>query len=193
MKTTFKIYILAFAVFIGSATLISCTKNENNQQHSTENELITRVEVWLVCTDSAFHDSIFCRWDDPDGLGGNNPILPDTLNLKPNKNYTGLVKFGFEQNGVFQYINQTIENESENHLLCYEISSMTMPPNVALSIKRTDKDKNGLELGLTSYWETFRNDQGGIQIRLKHQPGIKNGSCDVGETDVEVNFPYVIQ
>lgn len=180
-----------FAIFL--SIMVSGCDPHKDETNKLESELITRVEVWLVCTDSAFHDSIMCRWDDPDGLGGNNPSLPDTMRLKSNKSYMGLVKFGFEQNGVFQYINQTIENESENHLLCYEINSMTMPPDIGLSIKRTDKDKNGLELGLTTKWETYRMDKGGIQIRLKHQPNMKNGQCEPGETDVEVNFPYLIK
>jgi len=32
-----------------------------------------------------------------------------------------------------------------------------------------------------------------MRIALKHQPGIKNGQCDLGETDVEVEFPIVIK
>jgi hypothetical protein len=31
---------------------------------------------------------------------------------------------------------------------------------------------------------------GDVKISLKHQPGIKNGSCDIGETDVELLFPF---
>jgi|GEM_PF-2626977 hypothetical protein len=36
-------------------------------------------------------------------------------------------------------------------------------------------------------------DFGRIVVRLKHQPGIKTGSCEPGDTDVEVSFPYFIK
>jgi hypothetical protein len=32
-----------------------------------------------------------------------------------------------------------------------------------------------------------------MQIELKHQPGIKNGTCGVGETDIDILFPVKIQ
>jgi hypothetical protein len=35
-------------------------------------------------------------------------------------------------------------------------------------------------------------DFGVVVVRLKHQPGTKNGTCAVGDTDVEVTFPYKV-
>jgi hypothetical protein len=69
---------------------------------------------------------------------------------------------------------------------------MTMPPTT-LTIARTDKDLNGLELGLNTLWNAQSRDFGSVKTSLKHQPNIKNGQCDVGETDVEIEFPFVVK
>ncbi len=53
---------------------------------------------------------------------------------------------------------------------------------------KTHLDGNGLELGLAADVTTTSASNGTFTISLKHQPGIKNGSCDIGETDVEVAF-----
>lgn len=171
--------------------LIGCDKRENTQ-HTSENELITRVTLSLISNDISNKDSLFIFWDDPDGIGGNNPRLPDTLHLKANKQYVCFVDFGEEQNGLFQDITNTIKNEGVNHLICFDVNSITMPPNAGITITRADKDKNGMEIGLETMWKMNRTDIGSVKVRLKHQPGIKNGTCDPGETDVEVDFPFVI-
>jgi hypothetical protein len=56
-----------------------------------------------------------------------------------------------------------------------------------------DQDGNGLSLGLQSTWKGINPTTSMMKIALKHQPGIKNGSCNVGETDVEVEFPLIIK
>ncbi len=67
------------------------------------------------------------------------------------------------------------------HLVRYAATAGT-------TVTITDQDGKGLELGLATDVTTTSENNGTFTISLKHQPGIKNGSCDVGETDVEVAF-----
>lgn len=159
-----------------------------------EGELITTVQLTLNLPGDS--GKIY-TWQDLDGPGGNSPILPDTLVLSqvtPGGNpYGGNLEFFNKQGGKNENITLQIEKEKNNHLVCYEISSLTMQPQSGLSILPTDKDDQSLPVGLKTEWTTKMADKGNIWIRLKHQPSIKNGSCNVGETDVEVAFPYVIR
>ncbi len=186
MKNKFTIAIILIASMIAG-----CDPHKDGSTKS-ENELITRVSLSFISTDSSNKDSLYVFWDDPDGIGGNNPRLPDTIHFKTNKQYVCFAEFGEEHHGIFQDITNTIKNEGINHILCFDINSMTMPPNAGITITRADKDNNGLEIGLETMWKMNRTDIGSVKVRLKHQPGIKNGTCDPGETDVEVDFPFVI-
>jgi hypothetical protein len=70
--------------------LNSCSKHDDHE-HNDENELITKVEILLI--DSISKDTLFTVWSDMDGMGGNNPKMPDTLNLKQGKTYFGHTRF----------------------------------------------------------------------------------------------------
>ena len=43
-------------------------------------------------------------------------------------------------------------------------------------------------LGLKSTWETSNSGSGKIKVKLMHQPGVKDGTSETGDTDVEVDF-----
>src|SRR3990167_2160051 len=49
------------------------------------------------------------------------------------------------------------------------------------------------EVGLLSSWVTQAISTGETTITLKHQPGVKNGQCDPGETDIELTFHTIIE
>jgi len=159
-----------------------------------EGELITTVQLTLNLPGDS--GKIY-TWQDLDGPGGNNPVLPDTIILgqvTPGGNpYSGMLEFFSKQGGKNENITLEIEKENNNHLVCYEVSSLTMQPQSGITISVTDKDDKSLPIGLKTEWKTKTTDKGEIWIRLKHQPNSKTGSCDVGETDVEVAFPYVIR
>jgi hypothetical protein len=157
-----------------------------------EGELITTVQLSLSVAGGT---PTQYTWKDLDGPGGNAPVLPDTIKLgqvTPGGNpYVGTLTFLNQQNGQLQDITLEVKNEAQDHFVCYEVSSITMPP-VGLTIVATDKDQNNLPIGLSTEWKPLGKDFGVVVVRLKHQPGIKNGTCAVGETDVEVTFPYKV-
>ena len=102
--------------------------------------------------------------------------------------YLASIKFEGQDDGHIHDITDEIKAEANDHLLCF--APMHLLNVIALNITRIDKDGNGLELGLKSNWKNLVQLDGAVKISLKHQPGIKNGSCDIGETDVELLFPF---
>ena len=62
-----------------------------------------------------------------------------------------------------------------------------------VTILRTDLDANSLPIGLLSKWTTTGVSSGTTTIRLRHQPGVKDGTCDPGETDIELDFHTIIE
>jgi len=61
-----------------------------------------------------------------------------------------------------------------------------------LEIVSIDSDGN-YSIGLKTQWQAKNLTSGELTLTLKHQPGVKDGTCDPGETDVEVVFPISIQ
>jgi len=179
--------IIALAL-TSSVLLQSCGREEEE-----EGELITTVS--LSINNSGGTPTTY-TWKDLDGPGGNAPTLPDTIKLgviTPGGNpYSATLEFFNEQNGSKEDITLEVKNEGHDHFVCYEIASLSLPPT-GLNITPTDKDKNNLPIGLKTEWTCSGADFGRIVVRLKHQPGIKTGSCEPGDTDVEVTFPYFIK
>jgi hypothetical protein len=194
MKNTNKIkknnhfsFLAVAAMSILTAVTFSACNNKED-----EGELITTVKLSLSVTGGT---PMVHTWQDLDGAGGNAPLLPDTIKLgqiTPGGDaYVGTLEFWNEQNGNKEDITLEVKNEAHDHFVCYDISSLSLPP-AGLSISATDKDKNNLPIGLSTEWKPMGKDFGVVVVRLKHQPGTKNGTCAVGDTDVEVTFPYKI-
>ncbi len=181
--------ILNTILFVGSfiATAISiqsCTDPTTPPTPTNETELITTVKVELTDTLSGQKLNYFFR--DLDGEGGNAPSQWDTIKLSDSSFYKVSIKFLNESNqNAVQDITQEILAEQANHIVC--ITPQTLNAIIAI----TDSDGT-YKLGLASTWKTTTASTGNITIILKHQPGIKNGSCDPGETDVQVAFPAII-
>lgn len=176
--------------FIGSfivtaISIQSCTDPTTPPTPTNETELITTVKVELTDTLSGQKLNYFFR--DLDGEGGKSPSQWDTIKLSDSSFYKVSIKFLNESNSnAVQDITQEILAEQANHIVCIT------PQSVNTLITVTDTDGT-FKIGLASTWKTAAVSTGTITITLKHQPGIKNGSCDPGETDVQVAFPAIIE
>jgi hypothetical protein len=177
--------ILFLGSFMALAISInSCKDPENPTPPTNETELITTVKVEFTDTLSGQKLNYFFR--DLDGEGGNAPSQWDTIKLSDSSFYRVSIKFLNESNSnAVQDITQEILAEQANHIVCLT------PQGVNSIITVTDTDGT-YKLGLASTCKTGAASIGNITITLKHQPGIKNGSCDPGETDVQVAFPTII-
>jgi hypothetical protein len=182
MKKSF-IFLSALSLLF---ILAACEDHNDDDHKHEESESITKVSLTLI--DSTLKDTIRVFWSDVDGIGGTKPILPDTIVLKPNGDYLASIMFEGKVDGHNHDITEEIQAEANDHLLCF--APLHLPNVIALEIIRLDLDGKGLEIGLKSRWKNRAQMLGDVKISLKHQPGIKNGSCDIGETDVELLFPF---
>ena len=161
-----------------------CDKPKGPEPPDNETELITTVKL-------NFQDSMntlpafSVQWKDLDGVGGNNPTI-DTIRLQAQTGYTVNIDFLDESKYTAENITDEVRDEDDEHMICFEPDKTGM-----LFIQRKDSDGN-FEVGLVSGWNALGVNTGGIRIYLKHQPGVKDGTCTPGETDVDVTFPLEI-
>lgn len=179
-------HILFIGFFIAIAAIIqSCTDATTPPLPSDETELITTLKVELTDTLTGQKLNYFFR--DLDGEGGNAPSQWDTIKLADSSYCRVSLKFLNESNpNSIQNITLEILAEQTNHIICFT------PSVVNAVISRTDTDGT-YQVGINSTWKTGAISSGNIEIKLKHQLGVKNGGCDPGETDVQVVFPTVIR
>ncbi|MBS3913097.1 MAG: hypothetical protein KG003_01225 [Bacteroidetes bacterium] len=170
------IYIMVCA--IGLIVFQSCKPKKSN-----ESELITTIKITI--TDGGIPVGEF-YWKDPDGDGGNPPTQTDTIKLNSGKTYISKLEFINESNGGYTDITPQIKSESVDHIICYT------PTSAILQITPTDSDGK-FPIGLQTEWKTNSAGNGSVRVNLRHQPGVKNGTCDPGESDADVSFPFVLQ
>jgi hypothetical protein len=186
---TFK--ILAIALL--SLSIYSCTDDDDDSVTPdiiitpNEEELITTVEIHLNDTNNVIIDTI--SFNDPDGDGGNAPTI-DTLRLQAGQDYKVNLMFLDASNpSDIEDITLEIEEEDDEHLVCFDQTNLT-----GLSITKTDSDGTYV-VGLKSKWvltPAASSTNGVLKLTLKHQPDVKDGTCAPGDTDVEINFPVII-
>lgn len=111
-----------------------------------------------------------------------------TLILKKNSTYAVQVYFLDETTTPPGDITVEIRARQNYHLLCFTATGIT------LTVNRTDMDTNTppLPIGLTDNFITGAAGTGSLNVQLRHQPNAKNGSCDPGSSDADVNFPVNI-
>jgi len=186
-KNKFKIGTIAMAAMV--MTFSACKKDKDETPDADENELITKVSFKFTNAANA-SDVATVTWTDPDGEGGVAPTI-GTLNLKANTTYN------FE---VFEVLNETANDPDERNVLneineeSYEHLWVYKPVAASImSVTRTDKDKNNLEIGLKGTAKTGAAATGTLETILRHQPNEKNGTEAPGSTDFDATFPVKIQ
>lgn len=181
MKNKFYLFIIL------SIAIVACKDNSVTPDNppSNEGELITSLHV--ILKDSASGSTQSFVFKDSDGEGGNAPERFDSIYLQSNHTYECQLLYLDESKSETDTISNEIIEEAEDHLIYFEVSGANM------NIQITDKDINNLPLGLQSKWRTEAKGEGNVQIVLKHQPGLKDGSLDKGETDASINFKVLIE
>lgn len=187
IKSIFTILMLSLVVF-------ACKKDDNTPAPGggggappNEEELITT--IILTFTDTTGLVAPFTvTFADPDGDGGNAPTTHEDIHLDSNKYYNVSIQFLDESKTPAEDITAEVQAESADHIICF-----TPAGPASLTIVRTDSDGT-FEIGLASFWSTGGMSMTGntVTVALKHQPGVKDGSCSPGDTDVEVVFDVVI-
>ena len=191
MKTIKNIIVLTVA--LSALFVTGCKKDDDDPTPSTNNnnppaheeELITSVILSFVDT-AGVQPSVQYAFRDPDGDGGNAPTQHDTIRLVANTYYNATIQLLNESESPAEDITLEVQDEDDEHLFCYA------PSNTNVSVVRTDTDGT-YEVGITTFWDTGAIASGETTVTLKHQPGIKDGTCAPGDTDVEVTFVTEVQ
>ena len=186
-KTNLSIFGLGMFLLAG---LSSCKKDSDlvtvPPPVANEPELITTLQLHF--TEVGMPSNTFTyEYSDVDGTGGNPPVA-DTIILDTNTSYTVTIDVLNESESPVDTLTSEIEAEKDDHLFCFDVMSGD------LTITRTDVDNNTLEVGLSSSWVAGPTvGLGHMHVTLKHQPGVKDGSCTPGETDIEAHFEIKLQ
>jgi len=184
---TFLFFLILAIGFLGGCKRDPAKPNKPNPDDQIDHGFITSVK--LLFKDSAnANDTREFVFSDPDGPGGLPPSRIDTIKLDNGKTWLCSIKF-FDDTDNGKDLTPTIKQEEKDHIMCY-IPSGTI--SQSLSIYRTDWDGK-YEVGLESKWYSLSEGIGGVTCILKHQVGIKDGTCTPGSTDVEVVFPTIIE
>ncbi|MCC6818073.1 MAG: hypothetical protein IT245_04175 [Bacteroidia bacterium] len=168
-------------------SIFSCKDEKVTPKNNpvNETELITTLQV--ILTDSADGSIRRFTFRDSDGEGGNAPTQFDTIKLDNNKTYLCELLYLDESKAIADTISNDIKDEADDHLVYFDILGTN------LNVQILDNDNQSLPLGLNSRWRTGNTSTGSIEIVLKHQPGIKTGNKDLGETDAAIKFALEIQ
>ena len=173
--------LLILAILLPTFILTGCGEVEE-PIIDNEEELITSVELTFALTDG---NAKTFKFADPDGEGGNDPTRFDTISLLTDTTYSLTVKFLDESKNPSEDITEEVEEEANEHIVCYSTDAST-------TVTVTDQDGNTLPLGLEADVTTTTAANGTFTVTLKHQPGVKDGTCSPGETDVELAFPFFV-
>jgi hypothetical protein len=117
-------------------------------------------------------------------------INQPTLHLKANSSYNVSVLFLDETKTPAGNVTDDIYDRRNYHLICFDISG-----GATLTVARADLDTNNppLPIGLQDKFTTAAAGTGTLNLQLRHQPNAKNGSCDPGSSDADVDFNIVIK
>ncbi|NVO31973.1 hypothetical protein [Hymenobacter lapidiphilus] len=170
---------------LATAPLFSACSDNDDPTPDEDNEQITTVTYTLTPLSGGAPVTVSYR--DLDGDGGSAPVI-GSLNLAPNTTYTGVVTLLDETKNPATDISAEVRAEADEHLLVFEPA----PANL-VTVTRTDKDQNNLEVGLQTRLITTGSASGTLKVTLRHQPGAKNGTFAPGSTDVEVVFPTTVR
>jgi hypothetical protein len=184
------------ALMMGSLLFAStsCKDDEPEPVPVEEQELITTMTLTLVPEGKG--QNVTATFSDPDGPGGNPPATPQTLNLVPNTTYNVTVTLSDDSKTPPVDITAEIKEEGDEHEIFYQaIEGLDLA-----SIEKNDADdmdSNNRPIGLKATITTGEEASSGkLRVTLKHQPdGLKGSTSDItkGETDVEADFPVVVQ
>jgi len=174
------------ALLVAAPLLSACKKDQDDEPTpDDDNEQITTLRYEL--TPAGGGPTITATYKDADGDGGAAPVI-GPLALAPNTTYTSKLVLLDETKTPVVVTSDEILAEADEHIFFFESA-----PTGLVTVTRTDKDQNNLEVGLQSRLVTTAAATGTLKITLRHQPGVKNGNYAPGDTDVEATFPVTVR
>lgn len=175
-----KSLLLTLGAFVIIASFTGCKKDD--PQPENENELITTIKLTFTEGD----DILTYTWKDLTPGTGLDPIVNEVA-LEASKTYEVAVEFLNESKTPADNITEEVAAEADEHMVF-------LYPNLSgATWVATDKDVNNLPIGLNGTFSATTAGTGKLRVVLRHQPDSKDGSFAPGSTDVDVEFPLVIE
>ena len=179
----------SFLLFALSLFLLSSSCDKNNEVPNPEEEITT---LTYTLSPIAGGQTAVLSFRDPDGNGGNPPIIT-VDSLKANTIYFGELEVLNESVSPAIDVTTEILAEDEDHQFFYEINGLHA------TVEYADEDSDGFPVGIETALTAAGAGTGTIVITLRHKPnksaeGVIDGIIlnAGGETDIEVEFPVVI-
>jgi len=175
---------------VSTMFIVGCKKDDDKPEDThddvhNDGEVITT--AILKFTDPmGVAPAVEYQYRDPDGEGGNPAVTFDDIVLQSSTSYNCEIILLNETLNPIDSISNEVLAEAADHLFCYTVT------NVAVDITRTDSDST-YEIGLQTLWTTAAVGSGTMRVVLKHQPGIKNGTCDPGDSDIDLTFDLTVE
>lgn len=185
---------ITLLILVLSISLISCKKDDPppfTPPPTFEHGVITSAVVQF--TDDNTGNSYTWQYSDPDGDGGNPPLITaDTL--PANTVFSVNIELFNELEDPVENVTPEIQDEAEDHQFFFLIDN-----SLQMEFKYADMDSDGLPIGLSNTATTANTSNGNVTVILRHFPdktgeNVAEGVIDNagGGTDLEVNFFGVI-
>ncbi len=190
MKNKFSAFLMLLSSILILAT--SCKKEEQVVSPPLPgNEFLTTIKLHLISSDNV--DTLVATWRD---LTPEDTNPPDTslaaLILKPNTTYSAQLELLDETKSPAEDITAEIKERANYHRIFYFPSS-SLGTNLSVAVTDLDTNNPPLALGISSTISTQNVSSGFLQVILKHQPNVKDGTFAPGSTDADVKFQISIQ
>jgi hypothetical protein len=167
-------------------TWYSCNKKEQSPVINVSNEVITTLRIKAVnIVDPT--DTPSAQWVQLDRSGATAPDTSKfTLNLRKNASY----KVQLRILDTLTDITDEILSRQNYHLYCFYPAA-----GLNLITTLTDHDTNtpSLPIGLQDNFATGAASTGGLEINMRHQPNVKDGTCGPGSSDLDAFYNIKIQ
>ncbi|WP_018620851.1 hypothetical protein [Spirosoma luteum] len=165
----------------------SCSKDEQNVTPTDDNEAITTATLTLT-NKATPTERVTATIEN---LNTTADFSKATLNLKANTTYTGVITLLDKTKTPTLDATQEIRGKANEHLFVY-----TPTPASLLTITPMDRDTNPAPgpypTGLATEIKTGAAGTGKLKVVLRHQPGSKNGTPTPGTSDLDTDFPVVV-
>jgi hypothetical protein len=112
----------------------------------------------------------------------------DTIKMSPNTIDTMTVRVFYATPTSELEMTQEIKNENEYHQFFYTFSS-----SINSAHRYLDYDVFTNPIGLKFEMSSGAISNGTLQVKLMHQPNVKNGSSTAGSVDVQAIFPMLVK
>lgn len=198
--------LLSLAVL--SLAAVGCGHDDHGHDHGNENEVFTTVT--LTFTPAAGGTPVVAKVDDPDGDGGNPPVV-EAITL-PAGMYTTTVKFENKLSNPAEDVTPEVRDEGAEHQVFFTGTAVNGPASNQASAPLThayaDMDAGGLPIGLTNNI-TAAAGSGMLTVTLRHMPPVNGAAVKTataaetvrtggfaalgGASDVQVTFPVTVQ